>query len=50
MQDAQDVVAESLVKSLHGVASSVRELDLWIPKLYQPEATPFSFVVAAMPR
>ncbi len=50
MQNAQEVGAESLYKGLHGVASSVGELDLLIPKLYEPEATPFSFVVAAMPR
>ena len=50
MQNAQDVAAESLYKGLHGVALSVRELDLSIPKLYEPEATSLSFVVAAMPR
>jgi hypothetical protein len=43
MQNTQDVLAESLYKGLHDVASSVLGLESLLPKLYELEATSFSF-------
>ena len=48
MQDAADIVAESLYKGLHALPSQMQSA-VWSPILYNREAT-FFFVVAALPR